>query len=275
MCLPTRPAARPAARIEAQLQAPLRTVLVTGGTGAIGGAIVAALCRQNTGAQTRGAEAAGAETPSANALRWRVVAGYARDDERARAVREATGCEIHRADVGDEAEVEAMFGRWPEPFAVVHAAAVSRNALLGRQTRAEWRETLRVNADGAFLVTRAALSNLRDGGRLLLLASRVGERGSRGQGAYAASKAACLALMRCAAREGAVRGISVNAICPGFVPSALTRSLPAQRLEQFRRDSVLGRFGSPREVAATVLWLLREDAAAVSGQVIHCDSRIA
>lgn len=158
-------------------------------------------------------------------------------------------------------------------FAVVHVAGTANDALLVRQTSASWNETMRVNAQGSFLIARAALRFLEDGGRLILLASRVGENGSAGQGAYAAGKAATLSLMRSAAQEGAGRGIAVNAICPGFVPSDLTISASEKRLEQARASSVFERFGTAREVASTVQWLLGPDAAAISSQVIHCDSR--
>jgi 3-oxoacyl-[acyl-carrier protein] reductase len=262
-----------------------RTVLVTGGTGTIGSSIVQALCEHTAGSDRNGESGAG--------RCWRVIANYAHDEERALQLHRVTGCDVRRADIGDEAQVMSLFaefervdaapdgasaGNAPSSsaplFAVVHVAGVSHNALLPRQTLAEWHETLRVNADGAFLVTRAALRHLADGGRLILLASRVGERGNAGQGAYGASKAAVIALMRCAAREGAARAIAVNAICPGFVPSALTASLPPERLAEFRRQSVLGACGAPEEVAGTVQWLLSDGAAAISGQVIHCDSRL-
>lgn len=231
-----------------------RSVLVTGGTGAIGSEIIRLLC--------------------ASSEAGLIIANFARDENRAATLKSETGCEIMRADVGDEEQVENLFRNLPPLWAIVHAAGASQNALLLQQSAGEWRETLRVNADGAFLVVRAALRYLQDGGRLVLLASRVGERGNAGQGAYAASKAALLALTRCAAREGADRGLCINAICPGFVKSPLTASLPQARLEEFKRRSVFGEFGSGRDVAGAVQWLLSNEAAHISGQTIHCDSRI-
>ncbi|HEX8832909.1 MAG TPA: SDR family oxidoreductase [Abditibacteriaceae bacterium] len=232
-----------------------RVVLVTGGTGAIGGEIVRALCRDT-------------------AQCWRVVANYARDEARARALQAETGCELHRADVGSEEQVGAMFAATSPLFAVIHAAGASRNALMLSQTHDDWHESLRVNATGSFLVARGALASLQDGGRLVLLASRVGESGNAGQGAYAASKAAVIALAKVAAREGGEMRICANAICPGFVPSALTASLPVERLDEFRRRSVLDEFGTGAHVASAVQWLLSDEGAGVSGQVVHCDSRI-
>lgn len=227
-------------------------VLVTGGTGTLGSAIVQS-CRANS---------------------HRVVANYLHNNQRAQALQHDTGCELWQADVSDEAQVAAMFAALPPLFAVVHSAAITRDALLVRQSQVGWAETLQVNADGAFLVTKMALQKLQDGGRLILLASRVGEHGNAGQGAYAASKAAVMALMKCAAREGAARHLSVNAICPGVVPSAMTEALSESHLRSLQHQSVLGSFGTTQQVAATVAWLLSDAAAGISGQVMHCDSRI-
>jgi 3-oxoacyl-[acyl-carrier protein] reductase len=228
-----------------------RVVLVTGGTGAIGSEIV----------RTLGSD-------------FSVVANFARDKQRAEELRHATGCGLHRADIGDEAEVEAMFAAWPDIWAVVHAAGIACNDILLRQSAKTWQETLRVNATGSFLVTRAALNRLPDGGRVVLLASRVGESGSAGQCAYAAAKAAVIALAKAAAREGGERHIAVNALCPGLVPSALTESLGEDALQKFRARSVFHELGLASHAASAVRWLLSAEGEGVSGQVVHCDSRI-
>lgn len=230
-----------------------RWILVTGGTGAIGSDIVRTLCANTN---------------------FRVAANFTHDCKRAEALQADTGCRLVRADVSDEEAVESMLCSLPGLWAVVHAAAISRNALLVQQKHDDWQRTLQVNAGGAFLVTRGALRYLADGGRLVLLASRVGEEGNAGQAAYAASKAAVIALMRSAAREAAEREICVNAVCPGLVPSALTVSLSSDRLDEFSARSVFGEFGSGRDVAGAIAWLLSPEAARISGQVLHSDSRI-
>lgn len=231
-----------------------KTVLVTGGTGVLGAEIVRAL---------KGS------TPC-----FDVTANFCRNSERAEKVQTETKCRLHRADVGDEAQVTKMFETLPPLFAVVHAAGAAHDELLMRQSRAMWNDSLRVLADGAFLVARAALEKLEVGGRLVFLASRAGEQGSSGQSAYASSKAAMLALMKCAALEGAQRQIAVNAICPGFVPSEMSDHLSAAQKEKARAKSVFGQFGKASETAALVQWLLSEAAAGISGQVFHCDSRL-
>lgn len=222
---------------------------MTGGTGTLGSALVRSLCADGV----------------------HVVAGYVRDEERAARLRNETGCEIVRADIGDENAVVALFQSLPPLFGVIHAAGTSHDALLLRQSCESWHETLRVNATGAFLVARAALEKLDDGGRLILVASRVGERGAPGQSAYAAGKAATLGLMKCAAREGVARKLCVNAICPPFVPSALSQTLGASELAALRGQSLTGDFGDARGFVSAARWLLSET---ISGQIIHCDDRI-
>jgi 3-oxoacyl-[acyl-carrier protein] reductase len=133
---------------------------------------------------------------------------------------------------------------------------------------------LQVNATGSFLVARAALERLEDGGRLILLASRAGERGGAGQGAYSASKAAVIALAKTAACEGAVRGIAVNAVCPGFAPSQLSASLSPSRLEELQGQSLLQPFDAAVQLSSTIRWLLSDGAVGITGQVIHCDGRL-
>lgn len=236
-----------------------KRVLVTGGTGALGAEIVRVLSRS---------------TPA-----YHVRANFSRDVERASALKKQTGCALHHADMSDETQVDAMFFKLSPLFAIVHAAGVSHDGLLLRQSHATWNDSLRVNADAAFLVARAALQELENGGlehggRLIFLASRVGEQGGAGQTSYAAGKAAMLALMKCAAREGAERRIAVNAICPGFVPSTMNDNLSTPRLQQARQSSVSREFGKASETAGLVQWLLGEASAGISGQVFHCDNRL-
>lgn len=226
------------------------SVLVTGGTGAIGAAVTAVLCARGL----------------------HVVANYANDETRARDVQSDTGCELQRADIANESAVEKLFAT--HSFrAVVHAAGISHDALLLRQSEASWSQTLRVNADGAFLVMRASLRYLPDGGRVVLLGSRVGEDGAAGQGAYAAAKAVGMSLSQSAALEGGKRRIAVNCVCPGWVPSRLTGQREP-KLEQARRRSCFGTLGRADETAAIVSWLLSAHADGVSAQIFHADSRL-
>ena len=223
-------------------------VLVTGGTGVLGSAIVAALCAHN----------------------YRVVANYLSDEKRARATATRTGCAIFRADVRDENAVHLLL-QGHAFDAIIHAAGANRDALLPRTSEALWREQMRANLDGAFLITRGALQFLPDGGRLILVASRVGERGFAGQSAYAASKGAVLGLMRAAAAEGNARDLQINAICPGFAPSALSRDLNEKILKKREAENLISAADASQSLAATCLWLL---SARVSGQILRPDCRV-
>ena len=231
---------------------PYRSVLVTGGSGVIGSAIVEALSSDG----------------------FAVYSSWLNNEKRAYSLGERTGCETVRCDIACESEVDKMFRDVPNLWAVVHAAGISRDTLLLRQSAEMWKETVAVNATGAFLVTRAALNALPSGGRLILLASRAGVNGAVGQGAYAASKAATIALAKVAAREGSDRRIAVNALCPGVVESSLTAPLGPKAMSSLRMRSVFDELGLTDHVVGAVRWLLSEAAAGVSGQVIHCDSRI-
>ena len=243
-------------------QFPLRTILITGATGAIGSQIVRAL----------------SERALSDSRFWqsstRIVAHGFQNAEKAQVLQRETNCELRFADIGDEAQIERLFCGLENLFAVVHCAGIARDDLLVKQSRARWDETLRVNGDGTFLVVRESLRKLTSGGRLVIVASRVGEIGGIGQSAYAATKAAQIALMKSAARESSTRKLCVNAICPGVVDSPMTQTLSEARQAELASQSLFGETGSARAVAGTVQWLLSDFADEVSGQVIHCDNRL-
>ena len=220
-------------------------VLVTGGTGALGSAIVAALSARD----------------------YRVVANYWHDEKRALDIANATNCELMRADVRDENAVQSLFEA--QSFdAVIHAAGANRDALLLRTSPALWREQMDwLNA--AFLLTRAALQFLPAGGRLMLISSRVGERGFVGQSAYATSKGAMLGLMRAAAAERC--DMKINAICPGFAPSNLSENLSEKVARQRAAQNLLSAADAAQSLAATCVYMMN---ANFSGQVVRPDCRI-
>ena len=221
------------------------TILVTGGTGVLGSAIVAAFCARN----------------------YDVFANYHRDQTRALAVARRTGCTLARADIRDENAVTQLF-ETRRFDAVVHAAGANRDALLLRTPGELWLEQMRW-LGGAFLVTRAALQRLPRGARLMLVSSRVGERGRAGQCAYATGKGAMLGLMRAAAAER--RDLKINAICPGFAPSPLSDQLSARARNQRAREELLPNSDAAFSVAQTCLWLLN---VGLSGQILRPDCRV-
>lgn len=221
-------------------------MLVTGASGTLGRALVAALIQADCA----------------------VVAGYWRHPERAEALSHAN-CTLWRGDASDETTVERWF---QTPFdAVFHLAASNRDALLPRISRSDWDESLRMNLQSAFLVTRASLQTLPRGGHLVLVSSRVGERGGAGQSAYAASKAAILGLMKTAALEGRARGICVNALCPGFAISGLSPGLSPEVLARRERENWVPNADAAHSFAAFGVWLLQ---TRISGQILRPDCRI-
>lgn len=220
-------------------------ILVTGGTGALGSAAVAAL-------RARGYE---------------VTANYQRDEERAQRLANETGCQLARADVREENAVQTLFES--RSFsAVIHAAGANRDALLLRTSPQTWAEQMRW-LDAAFLVTRASLQTLPVGASLLLVASRVGERGFVGQSAYAASKGAMLGLMRAAAAER--RDLKINALCPGYAPSALSQNLSAAHQHTRGAQNIISDSDAAQSLAEMCLLLLDSSQ---SGQILRPDCRI-
>jgi 3-oxoacyl-[acyl-carrier protein] reductase len=201
-----------------------------------------------------------------------VVANYLQNTARAELLARETGCELFQADVREEAEVQRLIEAH-DYGAIVHCAGHSRDALLLRTSVGAWRETLLSQTESAFLVTREALRHLPNGGSLILVASRVGEHGFVGQSAYAAAKGAVLGLTRSAAREGAERGIRVNAICPGFVPSELSEQLSPEWLARRQAENLLSEADMAQAFAACVLWLLTSQAP-ITGQILRPDCRI-
>ena len=220
-------------------------ILVTGGTGTLGRAIVAQL----------------------RARDYLVVANYLRDETRARELADLTGCTLARADVRDENAIQTLF-ETHQFDAIIHAAGTGCDALLLRTSDEMWRAQMDWTT-AAWLLTRAGLRNLPAGGRLMLIASRVGERGSAGQNAYAASKGAMIGLMRAAAAER--RDLKINAICPGYAPSQLSQNLGKKVLAQRQRENLLPESDAAESLAQMCLYLLN---AEISGQVWRPDCRL-
>jgi len=156
---------------------------------------------------------------------------------------------------------------------VVNNAGITRDALMMRMKEADWDAVLNVNLKGAFLVTQAAAKVMikQRSGRIVNISSVVGRMGNAGQTNYAASKAGLIGLTKAAAKELASRGITVNAIAPGFIKTEMTDKMPEAAREKLSGGIPLGRLGLPEDVAAVTAFLVSDDAAYITGQVLGVD----
>ena len=182
-----------------------------------------------------------------------------------------------RADVRDCARAQAIVDELVAAAGrldvLVNNAGISRDHVLWKMSETEWDEVVDVDLKGAFNYLRAAAPVLRQqkSGKVVNVASINGLRGKAGLANYAAAKSGLIALTRVAARELGPSNINVNAVAPGLVDTPLVRNLPAQVQDQARRESALGRIGTPEEIAHVIFFLCSEQARHITGQVIVVD----
>ena len=210
------------------------------------------------------------------------LALLARRAEALRAVADSlgtTGAKVstHPCDVADSVAVDAAIAATLEAHcridALVNNAGITRDGLLVRMKPEQWREVMAVNLDGAYHCLRAVapLMMRQRSGRIVNITSVVGQMGNAGQVNYSASKAGMIGMTRAAARELAGRGVTVNAVAPGFIDTEMTADLPETAITSMKAQIPLQRLGSGGDVAALVAFLLSADASYITGQVINCD----
>ena len=236
-------------RLRSWLSLEGQVALVAGGSGGIGAAAVGALAA--VGARVVAADLPGRAGPA--------------------------GAEFAACDLKDSAAIRDLLERVRRDHGrldiLVHAAGIARDAVLWKMTDAAWSEVMQVNLESAFHLMRAAIPLMRAGGAgsIVLVASINGERGKFGQANYAASKAGLIALARSVASEVGRFGVRVNAVAPGWIETPLTAALPAEARARAESESLLGRLGTPEDVARVVLFLATPLSGHVTGQVVRVD----
>jgi len=178
-------------------------------------------------------------------------------------------------DVSNAAGVAAMFEEAVKVFGrieiVVNNAGITRDGLLMRMKEEDWDAVLNINLKGAFLCTQQAIKVMAKQryGRIVNIASVVGCMGNAGQANYSASKAGLIGLTKTTAKEYASRGITVNAVAPGFIKTAMTDALPDNVKEEMMKAIPLNAFGTAEDVANAVVFLAAPETGYITGQVIH------
>jgi len=182
-----------------------------------------------------------------------------------------------QADVTDEEEVrslvEAIMDRFDQIDILVNNAGITQDNLLMRMSEEQWDAVLAVNLKGAFLCTKAVARPMLKArrGRIINIASVVGLTGNPGQANYSSSKGGLIALTKTAARELGSRGITCNAVAPGFIETRMTAELSEQARENMLSQVALGRPGQPEDVANAVAFLASDEASYITGQVLVVD----
>ncbi len=239
-----------------------KTVLVTGATGGIGGAIARSL------------HASGA-----------TVAVSGRQAEKLEGLASELGERVHvvPCDLGDRAAVAKLIdeaiGKLGRLDILVNNAGLTRDNLFMVMKDEQWDEVIAVNLTSTFMLCRAAaramLRSRPNFGRIINIASVSGVFGNPGQGNYAASKAGMIGMTKSLAREVAPRGITANCIAPGFITTPMTQALNEKQTEEIAKMIPSQRFGTPEEVAAGVVYLASNEAGYITGQTLHINGGMA
>ena len=237
-----------------------KSAVVTGGSRGIGRAIALRLATQGADVcfSYRGNAAAAEEATAAiRALGRRGVAVQAdvADPQAADTLIKTAIAELGKVDI------------------LVNNAGITRDDLIMRMSIDAWKEVLDTNLSGAFYAIKAVTRPMLKarGGRIINITSVSGQAGQMGQANYSSAKAGLIGLTKATARELASRGITVNAVAPGFVLTELTQDLPQELMGQITERTPLGRFGTPEEIASAVAFLASDEAAYITGQVLAVD----
>ena len=229
-----------------------RLALVTGGTRGIGAAICTAL--KDAG--------------------YRVIANYGGNDEKAKAFAEQTGIPVKKFDVSDFDAVTKAIGEIAEehgPIEVlVNNAGITRDGTMHRMNIDQWNAVIDTNLTSCFNLSRAVIETMREAsfGRIVNIGSINGQAGQYGQVNYAAAKSGIHGFTKALAQEGASKGITVNAIAPGYINTEMVQAVPDNVLEKIVARIPVGRLGEADEIARGVLFLVDDNAGFITGPTL-------
>ena len=182
-----------------------------------------------------------------------------------------------QADVSNSESVTEMVKETIERFGkldiLVNNAGITKDNLLMRMKESEWDDVININLKGVFLCTKAVTRQMmkQRSGRIINISSIVGVSGNAGQANYVAAKSGVIGLTKTTAKELSTRGINVNAIAPGFISTDMTDKLNEEVKTEMKKQIPLARFGEPKDIARTVVFLASEDSAYMTGQTLHVD----
>jgi len=181
------------------------------------------------------------------------------------------------ANMGEvERMVEAVLERFGKIDILVNNAGIARDKLILRMTEEDWDAVLNVNLKGTFNCTKAVIRHMskQRRGKIVNIASVVGEMGNVGQANYSASKAGVIGFTKTVAREFAQRGINVNAIAPGYIETPMTEDLPEKAKEELKRMIPMERLGQPDDIAEAVLFLVSDSSNYITGHILNVNGGI-
>ena len=230
-----------------------RTAVVTGGTRGIGEAISKAL------------KAAG----------YKVAATYAGNDEAAKKFKEETGISVYKFDVSNYEACTAGLAAIEKDLGpveiLVNNAGITKDGLFHKMTLEQWNAVIGTNLNSLFNVTRPVINGMRDRGfgRIIVISSINGQKGQAGQCNYSASKAGDIGFVKALAQESATKGITINAIAPGYIATEMVKAVPQEILDKNIIPYIaVKRLGEPEEIARAVVFLASDDAGFITGSTL-------